>query len=165
MKNILKTILYLVLIFSAFDGLSQNLAFTDLVYLLEHNVEDADTYITNKGFQYHEVKKTENINCDIIVWSFNRNIGNNSALSFIAKHCYKSSFGFIWYQLELGDRPTFNKIKDYCKAMEFSLVKAETNPFNDLCTTFEGTKYKIEFCSGLDEGTNKNSYNITIKIK
>jgi hypothetical protein len=141
----------------------QNLSLTDLKYLLEHDVESADSYITTKGFKYHKAQKGENGSCDAMTWSFNRDIDNDNAESFIAKNCYKANYGFIWYQFVNNN--TFERIKNNCKNLGYKLTKTEISPFNDLCTTFENLKYKIKFCSGLEEETNKNGYIITLDLK
>ena len=156
------TLIFALLILTL-KGNSQNLNFADLKYLLEHDVESADTYITGKSFKYHEAQKGKNGSCDAMIWSYDRNINNGQAVSFIAKNCYEANAGFIWYQL--GDKATYDKIKNYCKSLGFKLTNTETNPFNDLCTTFENNKYTIEYCSGLNKDTNKNDYTITFKLK
>lgn len=161
--SILKIIVAISFSLLTIKSNSQNLALSDLKYLLEHDVESADTYITAKGFKYHEAQKGENGDCDAMIWSFDRDVNNDRAVSFIAKNCYEANYGFIWYQL--GDKAAFDRIKNNCKSLGFKLTKTETSPFKDLCTTFENTKYKIQFCSGLNEGTNKNSYTITLKLK
>jgi hypothetical protein len=160
MLKIIVTISFSLL---AIESNCQNLSLLDLKYLLEHDVESADTYITSKGFQYHKAQKGENGDCDSMIWSFNRDIDNDNAQSFIAKNCYKANYGFIWYQLV--DNNTFDRIKNNCKNLGYKLTKTEVDPFKDLCTTFENLKYKIQFCSGLEEETNKNSYTITLKLK
>jgi len=163
MNNTFK--LTLTIIFSTFilNGFSQNITFVDLKYLLDHNVEEADNYITTKGFKYHEAKKGENGDCDDMIWSLNRNTTNDQADAFIAKTCYEAHLGFIWYQL--GNKIIFDKIKSYCKLLGLKLTDTQISKFNDLCTVYENTKYEIKFCSGLNDGTNKNSYTITLRPK
>jgi hypothetical protein len=160
-KKRLKLFFFVLLL--SLEGYNQNLTFNDLKYLLENNVESSDNYITKKGYKYHEAQKSENDDCDAMIWSFDRNTNNDNAQAFIAKYCYEPNIGFIWYQL--GEQITFDKIKEYCKSIGFILTKTETSPFNDLCSTYENTKYKIEFCSGLEKNTNRNSYTITLKLK
>lgn len=162
-KNRLKLFCFSFVILLSIESYSQNLTFNDLKYLLEHNVESSDTYITKKGFKYHEAQKSENDFCDAMIWSFDRNTYNDRAQAFIAKNCYEANLGFIWYQL--SDQTTFDKIKEHCKSMGFRLTKTETSKFNDLCSTFENTKYEIKFCSGLEKNTNRNSYTITLNLK
>lgn len=151
-----------MIVFSSLESKGQELTFVDLKYLLEHNVEDADTYITKKNYKYHEAQKGENGKCDAMLWSSERDTENNSAVAFISKYCYQENVGFIWYQL--GDKDIFDKIKNYCKSIGFSLTKTETNPLKKLCVTFKDKKYTIEFCSGLNESTNLNSYTITFNL-
>lgn len=110
----------------AFKGSSQNIIFADLKYLLEHDVESADTYITGKRFKYHDAQKRENGGCDAMIWSFDRNIDNDRAVSFIAKNCYEANSGFILYQL--GDKAKFDRIKNYCKSTGFKRVQFKTSP-------------------------------------
>jgi hypothetical protein len=164
MKNItLKFTLFFIFSMYTLKGFSQNLTFADLKYLIEHDVESADNYITSKGFKYHLAQKGENGDCDNMFWSFNRDTSNDRATSFIAKHCYQANFGFIWYQVD--SKPTFDKIKNYCKTIGLKLTKTETNSSNDLCTTYENKIYKIKFCSGLDTESNQNTYIIILNLK
>lgn len=147
----------------AIMGYSQELTFNDLKYLLEHDIEAADSYITTKGYRYHEAQKGKNGSCDVMFWSFDRDPTYNTAVAFIAKTCFNAFEGFIWYQL--SDNVTFEKIKNYCKSVNFKLIKTEIDHFDDLCTIYENSKYKIEFRSGLNSSTNLNSHIITLKLK
>lgn len=158
-----KNNLFLFLLFLSFsiESKSQDLTFLDLKYLLEHNVESSDTFISQKNFIYHKVKKGENLECDVMIWSYDRNINNNKATAFLAKCCYQANEGFIWYQF--SNKKTFDKIKEYCKSIGFTLSKTETSVLNKLCITFENKNYNIEFCSGLNDETNINDYTITLK--
>ncbi len=162
-SNLLKILFTSTFIFLFSETFCQNLTFGDLKYLFENDVETADSYILKKGFRYHEAQKGENGNCDAMFWSYDRNTSNNRASSFVAKNCYDAKNGFIWYQF--GDNPTFEGLKAYCKSIGMKPTKTETSYFNDLCTTYENSKYKIKFCSGLNTGTNLNEYYINFQEK
>lgn len=162
MKKIKILLPLFIILLSSLNIFGQKLTFNDLKYLLEHDMESSDVYLTKKGFQYFEAKKGVNGECDEMTWAFERNSYNNKASAFILKYC-NEDFGYIWYQL--SNQPTFNEIKEYCKSIGFNLIKTEFNKFNDLCSTFENSKYSIKFCSGMDEKSNLNSYFITLRLK
>ena len=163
MRKSLKISLVLLTLFNCNLALSQNLTYQDMKYLLEHEIEDADNYISKKGFLYHRTEENNNGDCKTMFWSFDRNTSNNRAVAFISKYCFVANSGFIWYQL--GDRKTFDNIKSYCKSSGFKQSTTETDKEGSLCTTYDGEKFKIQFCSGLNTGTNKNIYTITLSHK
>ncbi len=151
-------VLLLVLLFTNI-GYTQSLSFFDLKYLLTHNVDDADTYITKKGYKFDSVEKFEF--CDEMGWSYNRNTQNNKAISFVYKHCFDANKGFIYYQPE--DRKDYDQIRDYCKSIGFNFTKTEITPHNSLNIMYENNEYKIEFGSGINEG--RNVYKINLQFK
>jgi hypothetical protein len=142
---------------------SQNLTFQDLKFTLEHNIEEADNYISKKGFLFHKTENTNNADCQKMIWSFKRNTDNNYANAFISKYCFTANSGLILYQF--GARNTFDNIKSYCKNSGFIQTLTETDNLGALCTTYESANFKMEFCSGLNKGTNKNEYTIKLSVK
>lgn len=162
-RKSLKVSLLLLTLFSCNFVLSQNLKYQDIKYLLEHEIEDADNYISQKGFLFHRTEESSNGDCKTMFWSFERNISNNLSVAFISKYCFVANSGSISYQL--GDRKTFDGIKSYCKSSDFKHTTTETDKEGSLCTTYESVKYKIQFCSGLNNGTNKNVYIIRLSHK
>ena len=158
----LKKLFLISLLSFSIQSFGQNLNYLDLTFILNNDIELSDSYLTEKGYEFHETEKGKNGDCDAMFWSFNRDFENNTAFSFIAKNCFEAKAGFVWYQFD--DKQTFNKIKSYCKSHGFKFIKTETNPFGDLCSTYKSSKYSIEFCSGIDKETNRNSYTITLKI-
>jgi hypothetical protein len=153
----------IVFLISSQSIFSQVLTLFDLTYLLEHDIESSDTYITEKGFRYDEVKKGENGKCDAMFWSYNRNPLNNKSVAYISKYCFEANYGFIWYQLI--DKLTFDKIKRDCKSKGFKLVNTEVNELNNYSAIFENNEYKIKFTSGLDSTTKRNFYIINLQGK
>lgn len=160
----MKKVIFLSILFlMALKVFSQELTFNDLKYLLEHDIEAADSYITTKGYRYHEAQKGKNGSCDAMFWSYGRNITDNAAIAIIAKTCFDAYEGFIWCQF--NDNVTIEKIKNYCKSIDFKLIKTEIDDFGGLETFYENPKYEIKFGSGLHTRSNLNIYFITLNLK
>jgi hypothetical protein len=166
MKNkILKFTLVLFIITINIKSYSQEIVspklnYFDFKYLLEHNIEESDTYLSKKNFEFQTVSKAED--CDATVWSFKRNIKNDSSVAFISKNCSEANKGFIWYQT--SDKKLYDKIKEQCKELGFNYSRSETNELNQLCLYYEGIKFKIKFCSGIHPTSNKNVYIIVLEL-
>ncbi|HVA98045.1 MAG TPA: DUF4431 domain-containing protein [Bacteroidia bacterium] len=143
--------------------LAQSLTYQDLKFVMEHSVEDADNYLSKKDFLYYRTENEENRDCKTIFWSLNRDSYSNRAVAFISKYCFEPNNGFVWCQL--GDRKSFDNIKSSCRALKFRQSTTEIDTLGSLCTTYQNDKYNIEFCSGLNSGTNRNDYTITLSIK
>ncbi len=145
-----------LLLFS-FNSYSQRLTFDDLKYLLEHNIEDADNYVTKKGFRFEEVKKCENSECIVIIW-VTHNIHNKEVL---IKFYDEPNPGYVIYGP--SSKSTYDNIKNYCQTIGFKFKKTEVNPNNELVSTYESQKYRIDFNSCRIK--EKNIYSITLEPK
>jgi hypothetical protein len=161
--NIFKIVVFFIFITLYNKSYSQDIVYLklnykDFEYLIEHNIEEADTYLSKKNFEFQTVNKSQN--CDATVWSFKRDIKNDASVAFISKNCSEANTGFIWFQS--SDKRIYDSIKEQCKIMGFKYSRSDTNDFNQLCLYYEGTKYKIKFCSGMHPNSNKNVYIIVL---
>lgn len=165
MKYFFKQLKYIIILFFVYSsGNSQvlktlELDYFDFKYLIEHDVEEVSTYIAKKGFQFQTVSKGET--CDTTVWSFNRNVENDSSIAFISKNCSHPNMGFIWFQT--GDVRIFEGIKKQSKELGFHYIGSETKD-NQLISYFKGIRFKMKFTSGIHPYSNKNFYIIVLEM-
>lgn len=154
---------FFVLFFSFVSNLclGQDLILNDLRYLFTHGLEDI--YISAKGFEYNAQMKDPNKFCDTVSWACGRNIANDRANAFVSKTCIEANDGFVNYQF--AKRVCYDNIRMHCKTTGFKLIKSEMNQFNNLCSTYKKVHEEVEFCSGINSGTNRTSYTITYKVK
>lgn len=153
----------LIFIFASNISFSQKINYFDLKYLFEHSVDEANDYIIKKGFEFHKTETEENGIDKSMTWSYHRDAYTDKAKSFIAKYKFDANTGFIWYQID--DVKTVDQIKTYCKSIGFKLKKSEIDPFGSLCSSYENSKFTIQFCYGLDEKSNRNIYTINFDNK
>ena len=153
MRNIVK-ILLCILVFSISEGKAQSLTFNDLKYLLDHDMESADNYVTAKGFRFEEIKKGDNGNCDATHWYLETKNITDYNHNFISKFCFHAKEGFIMYQFE--DKSISDKIKSICKSLKFKVITTYISETNNMCSKFENDLYIIEFCSGVTEKFKRN---------
>ena len=153
----------LIFVFTSNLCFSQKLNYFDLKYLFEHSVDEANDYIIKKGFEFHKTESEEDGINKTMTWSFERDTYTDRAKSFIAKYKFEANTGFIWYQLD--DIKTVDQIKTYCKSIGFKLINSEIDLFGSLCSTYESSAFTIQFCSGRDSKSNRNSYTITFDNK
>ncbi len=156
-------IICLICFFTSNLSFSQKLNYFDLKYLFEHSVDEANDYIIKKGFEFHKTETEENGIDKTMTWSFERDTYTDRAISFIYKYKFEANTGFIYYQLD--DVKTVDQIKTYCKSIGFKLINSEIDQFGNLCSTYKNSKFKLQFCSGLDSKSNKNNYSITFDNK
>ena len=164
MENSVKTILIITFIIFFSKSYSQEtilkFGYSDMKYLLENNIEEADSYLSLRNFEFQTVSKSED--CDATVWSYKRNIKNDASIAFVSKNCSDANKGFIWFQT--ADKRIYNNIKEQCKSIGFKYSNSETDEFNQLCLLYKRIKYKITFCSGIHPDSNKNVYLITLEL-
>lgn len=125
-------------------------------YLLEHNIEDADNYVTKKGFRFEDVKKCANGECIAIMW-----VSNDIIKEAIIKFYDDPNPGYVVYGP--SSRTTYDNIKNYCQTIGFKFKKTEVDPDNGLVSTYESTKYRIDFTSCKIK--EKNIYTISLELK
>ena len=140
---------------------SQKLFFTDLEYCLTHRIDQSDTYLAKKGYDFMKYNEKENTySCAYTEWAFARNTNNNRAAAFITKHCDEPNEGFVWFQP--FDKKTFEAIKTECLLLGFKFkTKIFEKEVGALNFVYISKRYKIEFASGINDD-NTNVYSITL---
>lgn len=156
-------IICLICIFTSNICFAQKLNYFDLKYLFEHSVDEANDYVIKKGFEFYKTEIEENGIDKSMSWAFQRNTYSDGADYFLTKYKLDANTGFIWYQLV--DVKIFDQIKSYCKSIGFKITNSEINSLGNLCSTYENSIFKIDFCSGINSKSNKNIYFITFNDK
>lgn len=162
MKKI-RTLCFLLLLFVSTKGFSQKLSYLDLKYLIEHGIDDADNFLSKKGFEFLETEVDENGIDKTMQWAVGGNGFNPTQVKWLVyKYSFEANNGFIWYQFD--DRETFDKIKTYCQSIGFKTKDSEINKFGNLSIIYENVKYTIKFNSGREKQSNKTVYNVSLFV-
>lgn len=152
---------FFLMIIAFQKSFSQKLNFTDLEYCLIHRIDESDTYLAKRGYEFMKYEeKKDTYSCANTEWAFARNTSNNRAASFISKYCDEPNEGFVWFQPV--DKKAFEAIKTECLKLGFKfkskIFETEVGALNFVYVT---KKYKIEFASGINND-NTNVYSITL---
>jgi len=147
-------------LFINLNVVSQNLSFVDIKYLYEHSIDNCDSYLASKKYYFMKSEEAKDGEvCASTTWAYKRNNINNKATSFIVKTCDEANIGLIFYQF--SNNTELEKIKTACKNQGFKFVKKSTSPYGTIWFTYESSKYRIEFGSGLDDDNNINVYMVS----
>lgn len=157
---------FFILLLSSFFSITENtfaqkLSFNDLAYCLSHRIDEIDTYLGNKGYEFFKYTEKEvDYGCPTTTWAYSREISDNRADAFIARYCENINEGFVWYQPK--DKRALEDIKSEClkKGFKFISKKFETS-IGAIIFMYKNNNYKIEFTSGLNK-YNSNVYSVTL---
>ncbi len=150
------------LVFITFNNsFSQKLNFTDLEYCLNHRVDEVDSYLARRGYEFVTyIEKDNTYSCSTTKWAFDRNIYDNYALAFLNKFCDEKNEGFVWFQP--FDKNNFESIKSECLKLGFKFSsKTFDKEIGALNFEYIYKNYKIKFASGLNSD-NSNVYAISL---
>jgi hypothetical protein len=159
----MRALLFLLFSITARSAVAQELSLKDLRYILEHNPEQAGTYLEAAGFHFYKSEECdiENCPCKKVYWTFDRT--NDHSVAFVGKHCINSKHGGIFYQTV--ERTTYESIKIACKASGCKQVKDYTTEDGYQRTLMEGNIYTFLFTLGFDNEKNYNIYVVTVYLK
>ncbi|WP_313101290.1 hypothetical protein [Epilithonimonas sp.] len=157
----MKKNLFLLLLLIAFQINAQVLKLNDLKYLVDSNIEKADTYILSKGYDFFE-NTTQNENCTSILWAYKRNSNNNQSSNFLGKDICSEGFKYIFYQT--SSRDIYNLVRDEVKKDGFKFVNQQTGKNGEIKYTYSKNKYEVTMFAGLSND-NRNNYYISMVSK
>ena len=159
--------LFIVLFFtiSYFEVHGQSFLLTELINMTKMDIDNFDTYVSNKGFKFLESKENEYLKG--ITYAFNQSSYSKTADKFITLNY--EYFG------ETNKNVTFQT----SKTVEYLNIKNQISPLGfkfKETKTFEGAtflvytkgKYELElisFQSETDSGTTLATYEISITLK
>ena len=112
MKSIILNIV--TLLFSAGLSLAQNITFSDIKYVQEHNTQDCNSYLTKKGFT--SKINSENVvhfddNISFTQWGYPKSgLKNDNFMVFIEKYGNKANIGLVKPDDGLVGFTTMNKV-------------------------------------------------------
>lgn len=143
------------------NAFTQNLTFSDLSYIIAHRIDESDTYLGKKGYEFLKyTEKDEDYSCPTTEWAFSRNISTDKADAFIARYCEDINEGFVWYQPK--NKKAFEDFKSECLKLGFRFITKEYEPkVGAINFIYQNKNYKIQFASGLNRD-NSNVYSITL---
>ncbi len=156
----MKTITFYI-IFFLFSTISiaQNYTLSELIKINNYNLDDFDTYVTQRGYKYYESKSSDFSDGTSYAYSVN-GIRKSYITKFYQKLTDKEMVSF-----QTSNNTTYLKIKAELKTLGFKLIK--TDIYNG-DTYFDYKKGKIEVTLALgtqEEDLNGNkltSYEISV---
>lgn len=161
MKNII-IILFLVLTSNVF---SQKLTGSDLAKLKEMNLNDAETLLSEKNFDFKEIKDGNSENEKYYAFSFNLDkfgeIGDEYLVISINENT--DNVTYLWYQLE---KEGWTNLKKNLLELGYKKTKTEAESDGSLTTKYTNSKSEFSFNAGKTLNDNKESvfiYSLSIR--
>jgi hypothetical protein len=144
MKKFIFTIIFYFISTTIFG---QNFTLSEMIKINNYQLDDFDTYVTQKGYQYFETENTDYANATSYVFYV-----NGVKKSYISKFYYKTKPKEM-VSFQTGNTATYLKIKSDLKILGFKFINTETN---DGTTFFNYEKGNIEI--SLASSVQENSY-------
>ena len=118
MKYFKTTLILFSLVFNYSYSFGQSFSLTDLIKMSKMNVDDFDTYVTAKGYAFHE--EIDETNRQGVGYAYNLDSYTLKATKFIElyQRHYNNRY-FIYYQTL--DKKEYLNIKNQIKALGFTL--------------------------------------------
>lgn len=150
MKKILFSIIFYFISTAIFG---QNFTLSELIKINNYHLDDFDTYVTQKGYQYYENDNTDFADATSYVFYV-----NGVRKSYISKFYYKTQTKEM-VSFQTGNNATYLKIKSELKTLGFKFINTETNKGT---TFFNYKKGEIEVA--LASSVQENSYGDKLTI-
>lgn len=125
----------------------QNFTLSELIKINNYQLDDFDTYVTQKGYQYYENDNTDFADATSYVFYI-----NGVRKSYISKFYFKTQTKEM-VSFQTGNNATYLKIKSDLKTLGFKFINTETNKGT---TFFNYKKGEIEVA--LASSVQENSY-------
>jgi hypothetical protein len=148
------------IIFFLFTSISiaQNFTLSELIKINNYNLNDFDTYVTQRGYKYYEIKSSDF--SDGTSYAFNVNGFNKAYITkFYQKLTDKEMVSF-----QTLNNTIYLKIKAELKTLGFKFIKTVTME-GDTFFDYKKGKIEVSLSSGTQEGLNGNkltSYEISV---
>ncbi len=162
MKRILITLFFTI---SFLIGHSQSFSLTELINLTKMNIDNFDTYVSNKGYKFLEIKETEHQKGS--TYAFNQSSYSKKADKFIS--LYYEYFGETNKNVTFQTAKTaeYLKIKNQIKPLGFKFKETKTFEGSTFLVYTKG-KYKvslISFQSETESGATSAAYEISVTLE
>ena len=130
----------------------QNFTLSELIKLNNYKLDDFDTYVTQKGYQYYENDNTDRTDeTSYVLYS------NGVRKAYISKFHYKTQTKEM-VSFQTGDNATYLKMKSDLKNLGFKFISTET--YNG-ATFFNYKKGVIEVALASSVQENPYGYKLT----
>jgi hypothetical protein len=158
-----KFILTFLLTISLLAGQSQSFNLAELINMTKMNIDNFDTYVSNKGFKFMEIKEADNIKG--IVYAYNQSEYSKKADKFIT--LYYKYFGEnnknVTFQT--GKTIDYLNIKNQIKQLQFNFKKTEIHEGATFLIYTKGN-YELSLISfQSDDGLKSTNYEISLTIE
>ena len=157
----MKSLLYLICYFFLLTSISvaQGLNLSDLSKLAEMSVNDGETFLTNKKFEFSQILK-DNENWIDYAFGLNLNEYGNGEEYLVLSFDQNGNKRMVWYQLS---KQGWQKLKDSLNSLGYKKIKTEAEPDGSLSTEYENTKFTLIFTSGASkENFGVFTYTLTV---
>ena len=156
MKNFIFTIIFYLISTTIFG---QNFTLSELIKINNYQLDDFDTYVTKKGYQYFENDNTDF--ADVTSYVF---YVNGVKKSYISKFHYKTRTKEM-VSFQTGNNTTYLKIKSDLKILGFKFIITETNNGTTFFNYKKGN-IEISLASSVQEssyGNKLTNYEISVQ--
>lgn len=143
----IKYILTAVLMLLITESFAQDFTLAELIKINNYKIDNFDTYVTQKGYQYYDNKNTDFKDQTSYVHYI-----NGVKKSYISKFYYKTQNKEM-VSFQTGKNTTYLKIKAELKSLGFKFINTESN---DGTTFFDYKKGNIEI--SLNSSVQENRY-------
>lgn len=161
MKNIF-FLLFLILSVS-FSATGQKLSIADLIKLKGLSLNDAETLLSQKKFEFKEVREADDKGKDY-AFSFNLDKYGEKGDEYLVLSFNENGEIplMVWYQL---DKEGWLKIKNALTSSGYKKTKTETETDGSLTTEYTNLKFKFRFNSGKSiDGENNGALIYTLNV-
>jgi hypothetical protein len=164
MKNIV-IILWLIS-FVSLKVTGQRLSIPELTMLKGLSLNNAETLLSKKKFEFKEVRESDDKRKDY-AFSFNLDKYGNKGEEYLVllfENSDKAPY-MVWYQL---DKQGWLKIKNTLESLGYKKTKTNTQPDGSLSTEYSNSKFKFSLTSGKSNDGENNGfmiYTLAITLK
>lgn len=155
----MKTITYTIIFFLFTTSIiAQNYSLSELIKINNYNLDDFDTFVTQRGYKYYESKNTDFSDATSYVFTVN---GFNKA--YISKF-YQKKADKEMVSFQTLNNTIYLKIKAELKTLGFKFIKTETFEGSTFLDYKKG-KIEVSLSLGTQEGLNGDkltSYEISV---
>lgn len=159
--NRIVIILFLLITSNVF---SQKLSATDLTTLKEMNLNKAETLLSQKKFDFKEVKESES-NEKYYAFSFNLdNYGDRGdEYLVISIDENNDSVSYVWYQLK---KEGWTTLRNSLIKLGYKKIKTEAESDGSLTTKYSNSKFDFSFNAGKtmnDDNKSVSLYTLSVR--
>ena len=140
-------------------SIAQNYTLSELIKINNYNLDDFDTYVTQRGYKYYKSKSSDFSDGTSYVYTV-----NGIRKSYITKY-YRKLVNTEMISFQTSNNTIYLKIKAELKTLGFKFIKTETFE-GDTFFDYKKGKMEVSLSSGTQDGLNGEKltyYEISVK--